>query len=344
MMRRSDLFLTLRAALLIAGIVMASIIFPVNSLILTAGEQQEVTPVIPKGDPVVIRGVATGHPQQGLQVWILGNNYAHVRTVSVNADNSYQFKLVGQETQNLASGQYFVLIQHPMMNGEFDIVYNAGTGQVINRQRGGGMAIFSLTGRGSLQGPQAAEALLSAVNDPDTDDSFTTVFFYIEPPHAFIDPIGNYEVGDRFAIGGSTNLAAGDDLLIEVYSSSFHPTTKEQGGEFSGVTGMVKVQPGPGNYNHWSFPVDTKSWKPDEYIVTVFAVLQNVRESTTFIITERKAPATALSASSQVTTMLTTTTATTAPHPTTQETPLTGFTILAGPFLAFHLWYNRDKL
>jgi hypothetical protein len=344
MMRHSDLFLTLRAALLIAGIVMASIIFPVNSLILTAGEQQEVTPVFPKGDPVVIRGVATGHPQQGLQVWILGNNYAHVSTVSVNADNSYQFKLVGQETQNLASGQYFVLIQHPMMNGEFDIVYNAGTGQVINRQRGGGMAIFSLTGAGSLQGPQAAEALLSAVKDPDTDDSFTTVSFYVEPPHAFIDPISNYAVGDRFEIGGSTNLAPGDDLLIEVYSSSFHPTTKEQGGEFSGITGMVKVQPGPGNYNHWSFPVDTKSWKPDEYIVTVSAILQNVRESTTFIITEKRAPAITLSASSQVTTMLSTTTATTGPHPSTQETPVTAFTILAGPLLAFLLWYNRDNL
>lgn len=107
---------------------------------------------------------------------------------------------------------------------------------------------------------------------------------------------------------------------------------------------MVKIQPGPGNYIHWAFPVDTKPWKPDEYIVTVFAVLHNVRENTTFIITEKKAPATALSASSQVTTMLSTTTATTAPHPMTQETPLTGFTIMAGPLLAFYLWYYRDKL
>jgi hypothetical protein len=239
MMRNSDLFLTLRVSLLITGIVLMAIIFPVTSLTLTAGEQQQVTPVITKGDPVVIRGIATGHPYQGLQVWILGNNYARVSTASVNPDNFYQFELTGQETQNLASGQYFVLIQHPMMNGEFDIVYNAGTGQVINRQRGGGMAIFSLTGAGSLQGPQAAEALLSAVKDPDTDDSFTTASFYVEPPHAFIDPVGDYAVGDRFAIGGSTNLAAGDDLLIEVYSSSFYPTTKEATGEFSGVTGMV---------------------------------------------------------------------------------------------------------
>lgn len=108
-MRHSDLFLTLRAALLITGIVMAAIIFPVTSLTLTAGEQQQGTPVIPTGDPVVIRGVATGHPQQGLQVWILGNNYARVSIASVNADNSYQFELKGQDTQNLASGQYFVL-------------------------------------------------------------------------------------------------------------------------------------------------------------------------------------------------------------------------------------------
>lgn len=92
------------------------------------------------------------------------------------------------------------------MNGEFDIVYYAVTVQVINRQRGGGMAIISLTGSGSLQGPPAAEVLLSAVKDPDTDDSFTTVSFYVEPPHVFIDPISNYAVGDRFEIGGSTTL------------------------------------------------------------------------------------------------------------------------------------------
>ena len=67
-----------------------------------------------------------------------------------------------------------------------------------------------------------------------------------QPPNssaAFIgiDPIADHYVGDRFTITGTTNLAADDQILVEVYSSTFTPTQKSQSGEFSGATGTVKV-------------------------------------------------------------------------------------------------------
>ena len=92
------------------------------------------TTSIANGDPVIIPGIATGHPQNGLQVWVIGKNYVKISNVQVNRDDTYSYELKSADTQNLASGQYLVIIQHPMMNGEFDIIYNAASGEVINRQ------------------------------------------------------------------------------------------------------------------------------------------------------------------------------------------------------------------
>ncbi|NMB79996.1 MAG: hypothetical protein GYA23_12985 [Methanomicrobiales archaeon] len=55
-------------------------------------------------------------------------------------------------------------------------------------------------------------------------------------------PPGDRIVGDRFSIIGTTNLPEGEEILIQVYSSSFKPTQKSQSGEFSGATGTVKTQ------------------------------------------------------------------------------------------------------
>ena len=69
----------------------------------------------------MVNGIATGHPRNGLQVWLVGTNYVKIDSVPVNADNSFSYELKPADTRNLAPGQYMVLIQHPMMNGEFDI-------------------------------------------------------------------------------------------------------------------------------------------------------------------------------------------------------------------------------
>ena len=76
-----------------------------------------------------------------------------ISNIQVNADNTYSYQMTSADTENLASGQYLVIIQHPMMNGQFDIVYDPSTGNVINRQIGSGTVIFQLGKTGSLQSP-----------------------------------------------------------------------------------------------------------------------------------------------------------------------------------------------
>ena len=266
-------------------LVCATLVVPSMAVTLTPGNTSITN--IANGDPVIIHGIATGHPQNGLQVWVIGKNYVKISNVQVNEDNTYSYELKSSDTRDLTSGQYLVIIQHPMMNGEFDIVYDPASGRVINRQLDSGEAIFQLTGPGSLQRPDAGYALMQAINSQNIDDTFTTVPFFVDAPVSLIDPIGNHYVGDTFTITGSTNLAVGDDLLIEIYSSSFGPTHKMQSGEFSGSTGTASVAPGKNGYNRWSFPVDTSTFKPDEYLVKVSGITLDVTASTTFTVTER---------------------------------------------------------
>jgi PGF-CTERM protein len=100
-----------------------------------------------------------------------------------------------------------------------------------------------------------------------------------------------------------------DEVLVQVYSSSFKPTQKSQSGEFSGATGTVKVVKGETGLNAISFDVDASTFKPDEYIVTADAVIQEATGTALFNVLEGPAP-----------TPVPTTVAT--PVPTTVATPV----------------------
>ena len=146
--------------------------------------------------------------------------------MSTNADNTYDYELKSADTQSLAPGQYFVLVQHPMMNAEFDIYYDSSNRRVINRAtRNRDFLSFSCR-PGSLQNTDGANALMRAINSQNLDDTFATTSFIISQPTAFIIPIEDHAVGDKFTIQGSTNLAVGNNLMIEIISSSFKPTQK----------------------------------------------------------------------------------------------------------------------
>jgi PGF-CTERM protein len=241
-----------------------------------------------QGDKLFITGTAEGKPQTGIAIWILGKNYANRVTQSVNSDASFSYELTAATTQFLDAGQYFVVAQHPMQNQIFDIALCAGATptnvNVCNLQQGNvagvTQQIFTLTGQGSLQGTDAAEALVQGINSPNVDDTYTKLVFLVEVPVIRIDPIGDRHVGDKFTITATTNLAVDDDVLFEVYSSSFKPTQKTQSGEFSGATGTVKATKGDTGLNKLSFDVDASTFKPDEYIVTANRILQPAATAT----------------------------------------------------------------
>jgi hypothetical protein len=123
---------------------------------------------------------------------------------------------------------------------------------------------------------------MRAIGSQNVDDTFATASFFINPPNAFVNPVGDHVVGEKFMISGTTNLAAGDKLQVDVYSSSFSPTKKSQSGAYSGASDVVEVTAGTGGKNQWSFAIDSATFRSDEYIVTVEGILQDVKGSTTF--------------------------------------------------------------
>jgi PGF-CTERM protein len=269
---------------------------------------------VAKGDKIFVRGTAEGKPSPGVAMWVLGKNYATRDTSAVESDASFEFEIKDSTTTSMASGQYFIVVQHPMQNDQFDITL---VGNNVNNLQlnAASTKIFALLGAGSLQGSDAAEALVQGINDPNVDDTYTKLQFLIEEPVIRIDAIGDRHVGDQFKITAQTNLAVDDEVLFEVYSSSFKPTQKSQSGEFSGATGTVKVAKGDTGMNKLEFDVDASTFKPDEYIVSASAVIQDATGTALFNVLEGQAP-TAVPTTVAPTAVATTAAATTA-APTT---------------------------
>jgi PGF-CTERM protein len=256
---------------------------------------------VAQGDKIFITGTAEGNPSS-IAVWVLGKNYAVRATESVNSDASFKYEVTQATTKTLYPGQYFVVVQHPMQNNQFDVTVCQGSGAAgtanavcnlkLTANAGAGVAtqIFTLLGAGSLQGSDAAEALVQGINDPNVDDTYTKLQFLIEVPVIRIDAVGDKHVGDKFTITAATNLAVDDEVLVQVYSSSFKPTQKSQSGEFSGATGTIKVTKGDSGMNKLSFDVDSSTFKPDEYIVTEDAILQTATGTALFNVLEGPTP------------------------------------------------------
>jgi S-layer glycoprotein len=252
---------------------------------------------VAKGDRIYITGTAEGDPSS-VQIWILGKNFYAKAGEAVNSDASFKYEVRQETTRNLASGQYFVVVQHPMQNNRFDIdtvtdsAFNTWVQNLmlIDTTTKVPTRIFKLGGAGSLQGSDAAEALVQGINDANVDDTYTKLQFLVEEPVIRIDPIGDKHVGDKFTISAQTNLAVDDEVLVQVYSSSFKPTQKSQSGEFSGATGTVKVTKGDSGMNKITFDVDSSTFKPDEYIVTEAAVIQEATGTALFNVLETAPP------------------------------------------------------
>jgi PGF-CTERM protein len=265
---------------------------------------------VAKGDKLTITGTAQGNPSN-VYVWIFGKNLRiYSQSASVDSDGSFEYKL--DNTADYASGQYFVVVQHPMAGGQ-DVTFEPPSS--INAQ---GMTAVNLA---ALQASDAATALVNALNSPNVDDTYTKLTFLVEEPFIRVDTIGDQTVGSTFTITGTTNLAAGDELLIDVTSASFQPTEKTQAAEFSGASGTVTVQKGEAG-NTWSFEVDTTGFKPDEYIVNIESVETGATQTTTFNLVEGAVTTVVPTGTATVTgTVTATETATATATPTPTPTP-----------------------
>lgn len=241
---------------------------------------------IAQGDRLYITGTAEGEPRKGVQIWIFGDEICLIRTVKVNPDASYVLELSRDYTKKLITGQYFVVIQHPMMNNEFDVYPGAGNKKVLSNYPEKGTELFSIDGPLGKKGADAAMALVQALNNPGIDDTYTKLQFRIEKPEIRFDPISDKHIGDKFTISARTNLAVDDEVVFNFSSVNPDPTKKFPEIE-RGITMIVRVTKGDGGWNRLSFDVDTASFIPRKYLLSASALNVDVATPTFFTILEK---------------------------------------------------------
>ncbi|HJK07301.1 MAG TPA: hypothetical protein O0X77_01545, partial [Methanocorpusculum sp.] len=216
--------------------------------------------VVAKGDKIYISGTAEGDPSY-LQLYIFGPNKFVRESITVEDDGSYEKKLdIGSDW---ASSQYYVVIEHPMYNGEIDVQYQGGNLFINNTNAESASTIQSSFNVDKLQGANAADALTKMIDNPNIDDIYTKLTFTVAEPWIMVENPGDQATGTKFTISGTTNLAVGDQIIVEVQSSSFTAVDKTSTSITDGVSVTTKVVAGEGTDNVWSVEVDTTNWTLD---------------------------------------------------------------------------------
>ncbi len=134
-------------------------------------------PVI-RGMAFAVTGFAEGDPPE-VQVWVIGKNHASTAKSPVNPDASFTFTGTEALSGGLVPGQYWLFVQHAMQDNRFDIHMDGD--YVRNAQPDNGTTVFRIAGPGSLQGADAAEALIAAFGDPAMKnvDTYTVIPFTV---------------------------------------------------------------------------------------------------------------------------------------------------------------------
>ena len=235
---------------------------------------------VAKGDDLYITGTATETPFLGVAIWIFGQNIYFHWVVDVRDDDSYILTLPSALTQSIPSGNYLVVIQHPMDNHTFDVVPVISQNSVIvknsfNKEK------FVVSGQNSLSSMEAAINLVEFLNKSTIDDTYTKLQFLIEDPVIRIDLIPPKKNGDKFSITGGTNLAVGNEVLVEVMPRIVPPGSEL----YFGIRGVTKIVKGNSGINKFSFDIELVNTTPAEYLINVISYKIGIVGSQSFIVT-----------------------------------------------------------
>lgn len=107
------------------------------------------------------------------------------------------------------------------------------------------------------------------------------------------DPVPDHALGDTITFSGTTDLAAGENLSLNIVSTDFTPCAKGTGSSDlvtpcgGGYSGTVTIRPGTCGANTWSWMVDTSEhgFQPgQQYLLIASGSAGRVQNSTLFTI------------------------------------------------------------
>ena len=117
---------------------------------------------VQKGQSFTVNGYAEGDPAS-VQLWILGNNFFSLITVPVDNEANYTFTADSQFSNKLTAGDYYLIAEHSMADYQFDFTFNGEYVTVMEDNKT--TNLFKVNGPGSLQGRDAADALVFAMSE-----------------------------------------------------------------------------------------------------------------------------------------------------------------------------------
>ena len=206
---------------------------------------------------------------------LTGDNF----TVQVKK-NTFTVKAeIPKGVYDMAAGQYFMVVQHPMYDEQFNIAPNEtkivlnSTGDATSTTPDEYNTLFDVTER---QKANAAEALCQAIDTENIDDMYVKLSFVVAAAQSVINPFPTeIAQGEKLTISGSTNVGEGEVVTVELLSTAFAAVPKATVGSASFISLTTKTD----ENGNWEVTFDTSGLNVDEY--TLSAAVAALGSSTT---------------------------------------------------------------
>ncbi|MEA5036776.1 hypothetical protein SDC9_31554 [bioreactor metagenome] len=223
--------------------------------------------VVARGNNINITGNAPGTTQ--LIYYIFGTNMFASSTISVNDDGSYSIEIA---TDTYDTGQYFVVVQHPMYDRLFNIgpVAAESGGYYIKMNvngdytSGDAVLLFNTLDR---QSANAAQALCQAMDFQNIDDIYVKLTVIVAQPCLTMNPVSDIVKGEPLTVSGTTNLEEGTVITVDVLSIAYTAVDKTTVGSESFINLTTTVVKGADGVNTWEVTFDTTGLNADTYII-----------------------------------------------------------------------------
>lgn len=253
------------------------------------------TSIVIQDENLVVKGVAETASQ--VRYYIFGNNKHCSDTVDVGRNGNFVIDKTLLKNE-FDTGQYFMVIQHPMYDGDFNVAAGKSGGEDVVALNTTGNALnpdgtvatdsqilFSLNER---QSSNAAQALCNAIDSEDIDDIYTKCSFVLKADATTVDPIPSEVTrGMPFTVSGTAARVDGTSISVELLSTTFSPESKYSATSASFVT-MITY---PGADGKWAVTFDTSGLNIDTYNISVSANAVKVHQAVIRVAEGTAAPA-----------------------------------------------------